>query len=372
MADIQLRFHNDMLVLSSPADAQLARFGVNVARDNELVLLLEPEVLDEVYALEAAAGAQCVVTNTAFMTPAQLAKSRMNATGTELAQAALRVARGSQEYGTTPQHVLVEIGPCRLPLDASSKASLNENRDQYVRAAGFFAELEPLFDAYFLNGFDSCVDLKCALMGMRKVTDKPIFASVVLGECEDGVGSCESGVGKRESVAGARESGADDPGSKQLTRKGESIDEAVAVMAEYGAQVAGFETAAPPEVAAELAKKAAGASVLPVLAQLHVRQVNPEQKSATPENPYFEPDTMIEAAEALKAAGAQFLRASGNATSSYAGALVAATLGDAVERPDKPAHNNVVVEQAELDELAQKLRARISSALGKSQTDGEV
>ncbi len=365
MADIQLRFHNDMLVLSSPADAQLARLGVNVARDNELVLLLEPEVLDEVYALEAAAGAQCVVTNTAFMTPAQLAKSRMNATGTELAQAALRVARGSQEYGTTPQHVLVEIGPCRLPLDASSKASLNENRDQYARAAGFFAELEPLFDTYFLNGFDSCVDLKCALMGMRKVTDKPIFASVVLGERENDVSECESGAGKRESGAG-------DPASKQLTRKGESIDEAVAVMAEYGAQVAGFETAAPPEVAAELAKKAVGASVLPVLAQLHVRQVNPEQKSATPENPYFEPDTMIEAAEALKAAGAQFLRASGNATSSYAGALVAATLGDAVERPDKPAHNNVVVEQAELDELAQKLRARISSALGKNQTDGEV
>lgn len=345
MADIQLRFHNDMLVLSSPADAQLARLGVNVARDNELVLLLEPEVLDEVYALEAAAGAQCIVTNTAFMTPAQLAKSRMNATGCELAQAALRVARGSQEYGTTPQHVLVEIGPCRLPLDASSKASLNENRDQYARAAGFFAELEPLFDAYFLNGFDSCVDLKCALMGMRKVTDKPIFASVVLGECESGAGN---------------------PDSKQLTRKGESIEEAVAVMAEYGAQVAGFETAARPEVAAELAKKAAGASVLPVLVQLHVRQVNPEQKSATPENPYFEPDTMIEAAEALKAAGAQFLRASGNATSSYAGALVAATLGDAVERPDKPACNDTVVEQAELDELAQKLRARISSALGKN------
>ncbi len=170
-----------MLVLSTPVAPQLERIGIDSARDNELTLLLEPEVMGEIYALESAAGAQCVVADTAFMTPARLAHAGMKGSADKLADSALRVAT---EH--TPQHVLVEIGPCGLPLDASSKASLNENRDQYARAAATFAPFEPLFDAFFLNGFTSCSDLKCALMGMRKVTDKPILASVDVAPAGEG------------------------------------------------------------------------------------------------------------------------------------------------------------------------------------------
>ena len=166
MADIQLRFNKDMLVLSTPIKAQLSRLGINSERDNELTLLLEPEVLEDIYRLEIAVGAQCVVTDTASITPARLAHARMVDRASDLAENALAAAC---KY--TPQHVLVEIGPCGLPLDASSKASLNENRDQYTRAARTFAKLEPLFDAFFLNEFVSCTDLKCALMGIRKISD---------------------------------------------------------------------------------------------------------------------------------------------------------------------------------------------------------
>ena len=47
-----------------------------------------------------------------------------------------------------PQHVLAEVGPCGLPLDGSSAASLNENRSQYARAARAFegAALDALRD----------------------------------------------------------------------------------------------------------------------------------------------------------------------------------------------------------------------------------
>ena len=339
MADIQLRFHHDMLVLSTPIDAQLARIGIDSARDNELTLLLEPEVLDEIYALEAASGAQCIVADTAFMTPARLAHSGMRESAAKLADHALQAATAQN-----PQHVLVEIGPCGLPLDPSSKASLNENRDQYARAASTFADFEPLFDAYFLNGFTDCVDLKCALMGMRKVTDKPIFASVDMAVGEEGAS----------------------PAIAPLTLGGkgrETLGQAVAVMAEYGAQVAGFQTAAAPEFAARLVAEACETSFLPVLAALQVREVSPEQNAPTDENPYCNADTMVDAADILKAAGAQFLRAAGNATPSYAGALVAATIGDDVERPTPfvPSGNATLPDDPA--DLAARLRESVNKAL---------
>ena len=74
--------------------------------------------------------------------------------------------------------------------------------------------------------------------------------------------------------------------------------------------------------------------IAPVLAQIDVVEHNPRQRQATPENPYHRPDVMMEAAQHLRAAGAQFLRATGQATPAYAGALVAATDGLDAHRPD--------------------------------------
>lgn len=352
MADIQLRFHHDMLVLSTPIDAQLARIGIDSARDNELTLLLEPEVLDEIYALESASGAQCIVADTAFMTPARLAHSGMRENAAKLADHALQAATAQ-----SPQHVLVEIGPCGLPLDASSKASLNENRDQYARAASTFADFEPLFDGYFLNSFTDCTDLKCALMGMRKVTDKPIFASVdmaVAGEVAIPAAAIED------------QAPAPNPAIAPLTLGGkgrETLGQAVAVMAEYGAQVAGFQTAVAPEFAARLVTEACEASFLPVLAQLHVREASPDQNAPTDANPYCNADTMVDAADILKAAGAQFLRATGNATPSYTGALVAATIGDDVERPTPFVPSGSAAAPVDPIELAARLRESVNKAL---------
>lgn len=335
MADIQLRFNRDLLVLSSPMRAQLERLGMDADQTGEMTLLIEPEVYEELYALECAAGAQCLVADTAGLTPARLAHARMDGAGERLAKTALEIVQAQN-----PQHILAELGPCGLPLDPSSKASLNETRDQYVRAAGFFADEEDGFDAYFLNSFESTAELKCALMGMRKVTDKPIFASVSM---TDGPGGM--------SLAG---------------RPSETLHDAVSVMAEYGAQVVGFSVAADLAVACALVREAQSAvAMLPILVQLDVRAVDPAQEQPTAENPYFEPDTMVDAADALKEAGVQFLRAVGNATPSYTGALVAATLGDSVNRPDIVAET-AVVSSADPAALADMLRAKVNDAIGNN------
>ena len=208
----------------------------------------------------------------------------------DVARASLEVLRPLK-----PQHVLVEIGPCGLPLDASSKASLNENRDQYARAARLFEGEQ--FDAFFLNGFTTASDLLCALMGVRQVSDMPAFASVdVLAD-----GTLASGRG--------------------------TLEEACSIMGEYGASVAGFSTASGIEDACALAKRAEAACDLPILVQLAVAEHKPKQGGPTDANPYYCPDAVVDAAVRLRASGVQFLRATGAATPAYTGALAATTAG---------------------------------------------
>lgn len=100
--------------------------------------------------------------------------------------------------------------------------------------------------------------------------------------------------------------------------------EAVEVMAEYGAAVAGFSTLATPDQARGLADAAretleARGADLCLMATLQVFQRDAKQQGPTTENPYYSPDTMMPAALELRAAGVQFLRAAGQATSAYTG-----------------------------------------------------
>lgn len=290
MPDIALRFDKDMLVVSAPVSAALARQGVDVGRDLELMTVLEPDSIQEAMRLESMAGAQCLATSTVGITPARMAQVGMEDRAHDVARASLEVLRPLK-----PQHVLVEIGPCGLPLDASSKASLNENRDQYARAARLFEGEQ--FDAFFLNGFTTASDLLCALMGVRQVSDMPAFTSVdVLAD-----GTLASGRG--------------------------TLEEACSIMGEYGASVAGFSTACGIEAACALAKRAEAACDLPILVQLEVAEHKPKQGGPTDANPYYCPDAVVDAAVRLRASGVQFLRATGAATPAYTGALAATTAG---------------------------------------------
>ncbi len=292
MPDIQLRFGRDMLVLSSPIAPVLARQGFGEGGDVEYATLMEPEAVRDALRLNLTAGVQCLVTESAAMTPARLAHRGMAHSLDELVRASVTIAND-----LSPQHTFVEVGPCGLPLDASSKASLNENRDQYARFARTCQDVA--IDAFFLNGFANIADLKCALMGVRQVSARPIIASVDVAAD----GTLASGRG--------------------------DIDEALSAMVDLEADVAGFATGAPLDAACQLTRRAASAG-LPVLAQLVVAEHQPQQRCTTADNPYYCPDVVVDAALALRRAGAQFLRACGQATPAYAGAMVAAVEGSDV------------------------------------------
>lgn len=290
MPDIALRFHKDMLVFSAPLEFALAHQGIDAERDRGYLTLMEPEALRDALRMEQLAGAQCLVTATSAITPARLAARRLERDAARLAKASCALVRE-----LAPQHLIVEIGPCGLPLDPSSKASLNEHRDQYVRAARLFADEQ--VDALFLNGFSNTTDLKCALMGAFQVCEVPLFASIDV----DAEGALDGGR--------------------------ETLEEACAVMAGLDAAVMGFACACGPEQAASLARRARAAADLPLLVQLQVTRNAPKQGIPTEANPYGRPDSLISAAAHLHAAGAQFLRATGEATSAFTGALAATVLG---------------------------------------------
>ncbi|MBQ3301691.1 MAG: homocysteine S-methyltransferase family protein [Eggerthellaceae bacterium] len=295
MPDIQLRFHKDMLVLTAPVDATLERQGFDVVHDKQYLNLMEPDSVRDALRMELAAGAQCLVTPTEDITSARLAHVRMEHDAPRLAESVCEFVAELK-----PQHVLVEIGPCGLPLDPSSKASLNESKSQYAQAARLFADKE--FDAFFLNGFTSIDDLRCALMGVAQVSGKPIFASVrVIG----------SGILAKS------------PSSSNP----DELSDAIALMADMGVSVVGFETSEPLDNAIAYAKIACACTDLPVLAQLRVMKRDPKQGGPTATNPYYCPDTMEQAAVKLYGCGVQFLRATGAATPAYTGALAATMLG---------------------------------------------
>lgn len=286
MPDIELRFQRDMLVLSSPVATTLERQGVDLDQDREFINLIEPEAVRDIYRLEDVAGAQCLVTNTSGITRARLAHSNMEDRDLEIATAALTILKNLR-----PQHIFAEIGPCGLPLDASSAPSLKQTKSQYERAVQAFGESG--YDAFFLNGMNNPVDMQCALMGIRTCSDRSIIASI-------------------------------DADAFALT---EDIIDTFEMMQEYGASVIGFSSSASLDQVVQLAHLCRKTIDFPMIVQLKVRSVDPKQQETTDENPYFYPDTMIEAATLLRGAGVQFLRAEGAATPSYTAALVAASAG---------------------------------------------
>ncbi len=363
MADIQLRFGKDMLVIGGSVTWSLASMAADLDEledivgadlmpgsreiptsdapfDTELSLILEPEVFEDAFQLEKAAGAQCLVAPTANLTPARLAHTGMRDAAVPLAEAAVQVA-----HAPTPEHVLVELAPCGLPLDVASKSSLMEHRVQYERAARLFADLP--FDAFFLNGFTRAASLKCALMGIRKVSDAPILASVDV----DAAGVLRP---LTPSV------------HPPCVR--ETVEDAVAVMAEFGAQVAGFCTDAPAEEACALAQRVAKAAYLPVMAQLFVRASGSDDASV-PEGAYAQPDALYDAALALAASGVQFVRAAGQATPAHTGALAAAVAGrdvgvKAATETSASACGGESALSLDVDALGARLRAFVNDALG--------
>ena len=292
MPDIALRFHKDMLVLSTPVDYQLVAQGFTEPEDRAYVSLCEPEVIEETYKLEQVMETSCFVTATEDITRARLAHARFEHQAEDMARIAYQTGASF-----SPQHLLAAIGPTGLPLDPTSKSSLKQSVEQYRDATKVLIAYP--FDAVYFNGFSNLYDAQCALMGARALFDGPVMITLK-------------------------------PDSAGMFPDGRTIAEAAALCDEYGASVIGISSPCDVATVAAFFTMLRSATTKPLLCEFWVTQRNNRQFEPTSENPYPTPNAVFDAACALRQLGIQFFRASGVATPAYTGALIAAVMGSDV------------------------------------------
>lgn len=257
--------------------------GINTSKDLMISNILEADSVQNATKSFEVAGVQCVLSNTRDMLPAILAQQKLDNRLEEMASSALKITNSVK-----PQHTIVELGNCGLPLDDMSKNSLVEFKDQYVKAARVFEKISKhpkyIFDAYMLTGLNSISKIKCALMGLRQVSDKTIFVNSMLNA--DG-----------------------------RLNSNEDVYDYAQVLSEFGATVAGFCIEDNVDTAVKLTKRLRAGCSLPILVDFCYNGKN--------NSPYANCESMKEACIKANLAGAQFLRASGFARPAYAAILVA-------------------------------------------------
>ena len=289
MPDIHLRLGRDMLVMSTPVDHTLKAQGFEGLEDKVYVCLCEPELIEDSFKFESIIGTPCFVAPTQEITNARLAQAKFQDRAPELAE---HIYQATSCFN--PQHIIAAVGPSGLPLDESSGPSLKQSKAQYQQAVKVLSEFP--FDGIYFEGFSNPYDLQCALMGARAVYDGVLFVSFALDD-------------------------------KGLLSKKYALSDAVAMAEEYGANVVGIQTGAPLDELEALVADVREHCSVPLLVEIKVNEPNSSQLNATRENPYFYPDSFIELGLALQKWGVQFVRAVGNATPSYTGALVATLSG---------------------------------------------
>lgn len=290
MADIQMRFNKDMLVLSTSFDRTFKQQGFDIDTEEAYVDLCEPELIEQAYQLEKMIETPVLCTPTECITNARLAHEKFEGRGPEIAQMAWDTVDAA-----VPQHALAVIGPAGLPLDESSATSLKALRKQYQDAVSELIVYP--FDAIYFSGFTSGYDAQCALMAARAVYDGPVFLSFALTD------------------------------EGELPTKTHTFAQAVQLADEYGASVIGFTSGARIEKLEAIVETLRSHTDKPLLAELVVRELIERALNPDQDNPYYSPDTMIEAAVKLHAWGIQFIRAAGMASPAYTASLVATLSG---------------------------------------------
>ena len=263
MADIQMRFGKDMLVLSTSFNHSFAQLGFDLATEEAYVDLCEPETVEQAYQMEKMIGTPCFCTATECITNARLAHEKFEGHGKDIAAFAWESV-----HAFNPEHALAVIGPSGLPLDESSAASLKASRAQYQTAAKELVEYP--FDALFFSGFTSAYDAQCALMGARAVYDGPVFLSYALTD------------------------------AGELPTHTHTLAEAVALADEYGADVIGIASGATYEHLAPAIETLRENTTKPLLAELVVRELIERAYDPDLDNPYYSPDRMIDTALKLR------------------------------------------------------------------------
>ncbi len=163
MADLALRFGKDMLVVSSPIQ-EARRAGIESVCDQALALLVEPETIEEATAWKRWPA------RSVWSPPRPISRRLAWWPLVPRAKAKRWLRRLLRSWRSSSLSTRLWKSPpavCRwIPTQG---VACGKSRPVRPQPGAIFDGLH----AFFLNGFTTADDLKCALMGLRKVTDAP-------------------------------------------------------------------------------------------------------------------------------------------------------------------------------------------------------
>lgn len=183
-ADLMARLHDEAMLMQGPVGSVLMSGEGASDVPPAFWNIAEPETVERVHALYAAAGAQIMLTNTFQASSPALARDGIEQGVDEVNRAAVACARAC-----CPQFVVGSIGACGVDWFEKETPAYRAARAAYREQA--YALLASGVDALMLETFVSIRELEPAVAGVLDVAEgMPVWMSFAIGDEGSLLGDC--------------------------------------------------------------------------------------------------------------------------------------------------------------------------------------
>ncbi len=175
MPDILDRLGKEVLVVDGAMGTMLQRAGMVPGQCPEQLNVSRPEMVLGVHSEYAAAGADCVTTNTFGGSRVKLEEYGLGDQVDDFNRAGVRLARSAGSA-----YVLADMGPTGLVMEPLGPATFDSVFALFAEQARSLASESP--DAFILETFTDIAEARCAVLAVRSVTDIPVLVTVTFGQ----------------------------------------------------------------------------------------------------------------------------------------------------------------------------------------------
>ena len=151
--------------------------GFYINRSFEELSITSPEAVKEVHVGFKRAGAQVLGTNTFGASLPRLTDHNIQDRLPDILSASVALAK---EVADEECYVLGVIGPIGLVLEPLGPTSFNDAKNLFQVNASVFEDCS--VDGFSLEGFHDLNELRAAVLAVKEVSDRPIFASIGIQE----------------------------------------------------------------------------------------------------------------------------------------------------------------------------------------------
>lgn len=199
----QRLFAGDILLCDGAMGTELQRYGLPPTLCSDAWNLLRPDLVLHVHRQYAAAGAQCLLTNTLSSNRVQLARYGLQDRLKETIAAAVRLA---VEATAGRAFVLGCLGPVGIAQSGTARGRAQSLRDTFAESASLLACHG--IDGFLLETFSDMTEAETAVLALRSVSSLPILVSFVFARTDAGLLTL-AGATPREVAHFARSLGVD-------------------------------------------------------------------------------------------------------------------------------------------------------------------